>query len=105
MKYIQWSKQQTIVQPMIATFKQNMDGLQVFFGSFLSWYFSLLFYHRWTKSASESSFVSWGWSGVNMKGENKFAANKTEYKDQTKNIIEIQTCKVDLNDVFMCYRD
>lgn len=42
---------------------------------------------------------------MNVKGENKFAANKTEHKDQTKNIIEIQTCKVDLNDVFMCYRD
>lgn len=36
---------------------------------------------------------------MNVKGENKFAANKTEHKDQTKNIIEIQTCKVDLNDV------
>ena len=42
---------------------------------------------------------------MNVKGENKFAAIKTEHKDQTKNIIEIQTCKVDLNDVFMCYKD
>ena len=30
---------------------------------------------------------------------------KLNIKIKTKNIIEIQTCKVDLNDVFMCYRD